>query len=197
MSIYSQKVNTSTVRDFTTRRQAKKSHLADALASLFNDSALRVTYFDQMTHDDAVEVLMSSTVETKATKFPNFLNYYGCKVADPNTIALYEGCDERCVVRACKYCSELMTDGLLCLTRGEVMKARNELDIDLDYAKLDAVTYLLPPRAIAKLAFVLPATVVVRAVVLGCDQSFEAVKASEITLPDNDIINGSRLSPKR
>jgi hypothetical protein len=198
MSKFQQKVNTSIVRNLTTVRQAKTTATAEALASLFKDSVLRITYFDQMTHDDAAEVLLNATDTVKAVILPRFLNYYGCNVADTNTIALFYGVDELCVVRACKYWqSELITDGLLCLTRGEAHKASTELELNLAHGKLDAVTYLLPPRAIAKLAFVLPGTALVQAVLSACNESFTALDADSIVLPENDTIPGDRISPKQ
>ena len=202
MSKFQQNVNTSTAASFTTQQQATKALAtrvtSEALASLFKDSVLRVTYFDQMTHDNAIEILVNAADTAKVPNIPRFLNYYGCKVADTNTIALFYGVDESCVVRACKYWqSELQGDGLLSLTRGEVHRASKELELELDlaYGKLDAVTYLLPPRAIAKLAFVLPGTAVAQAVLLACNIGFAVLAAKEIVLPENDTIPGTRLSP--
>ena len=171
MSKFQQNVNTSTAASFTTQQRVTQTATEAALARLFKDSVLRVTYFDQMTHDSAIEVLINADDLAK-TPSPRFRNYYGCKVADTNTIALFYGVSEDCVVRACKYWqSELITDGLLCLTRGEVHKASQELEIDLAYGKLDAITYLLPPRAIVKLAFVLPGTAVAQAGWINCREA--------------------------
>jgi len=197
MSNFRQKVNTSIAANLVVQQQANKKYTAGILNRLFNDSVMRITYFDQMTHNNAAEVLMNASVVQETIILPRFINYYGCKVADTNLIALYYSVDEDCVVRACKYWqTELQTDGLLSLTRGEVHKTSKETDLDLAYAALDTVTYLLPPpRAIAKLAFVLPATVLVQAVIRECDKWFELVEADAITLPENNIISGTRLSP--
>jgi hypothetical protein len=194
MSKFQQKVNTSVVRSFTTAKALAARVTSVALASLFNDSALRVTYFDQVKHDDAIEILAFVAIDVQ----PQLFNYYGCKVAATNTVAMFYGVDEDCVTRACKYRqTELQGDGLLSLTRGEVQRASQELKIDLSYGKLDAVTYLLPPRAIAKLAFVLPATQVVQDVIRELDTRFELTDADAITLPENDTINGDRISPRQ
>jgi hypothetical protein len=42
---------------------------------------------------------------------------------------------------------------------------------------------------------VLPATKLVQAVISACNKSFAVLDVSDITLPGNDIISGTRLSP--
>ncbi|MEG4989042.1 hypothetical protein QUB08_25300 [Microcoleus sp. BR0-C5] len=81
---------------------------------------------------------------------------------------------------------------MLVLTRNDVRRASAE--VDLAYENIPNTTYLLPPRAIAKMALVLPAASVVQAVLRSLNDEFPMIEAATLKLPHNDIVRGTRIS---
>ncbi|MEG4989041.1 hypothetical protein QUB08_25295 [Microcoleus sp. BR0-C5] len=105
MTQFSHKVNSLNAAKATADKEQSSVTTAKVLNQLFIDSRLRVTYFDQITHDDAVDILCSAPTNNAGVTetIDNLLSYYGCKVATTAWVASFYGVTEEQISRACKY----------------------------------------------------------------------------------------------